>query len=305
MMTIFGRGLLPHDALRPCFVYLANCEGAGKTLLVKTAVVPVLGQAPVGIVPKDEDELRKAIAATVREARSVLFLDNVKGHLSSEALESLLSAQTFSGRVLGVSETFTAPNLATVFVTGNGCTVSPDLRRRSLFCELFIEAERPEDRKFTRMLEVGELLQERERILSALWSLVQSWDLAGRPGPSKTSSSFPHWAAIVGGIVEHSGFGCPLDAPNITAGDVDGRDMHKLAELMVGQLTFDELVGISREHGLFSSIVSDEALDRRDKSRLGRLFSRFDRRLLGKHRFVITGAGHGRRYQCEALRSDP
>ena len=44
-------------------------------------------------------------------------------------------------------------NLMTVFVTGNGCTVSPDMRRRSLFVKLFMEDECAEDRKFKRVLD--------------------------------------------------------------------------------------------------------------------------------------------------------
>src|SRR2546425_767585 len=42
MLTVFAAGILPRKSLRPCFVYLANAEGAGKTLLVKCATVPVL-----------------------------------------------------------------------------------------------------------------------------------------------------------------------------------------------------------------------------------------------------------------------
>ena len=97
-----------------------------------------------------------------------------------------------------------------MFVTGNGCTVSPDMRRRTLFVELFMENERAEDRKFQRELDEAALLNMRSAILSALWAFVREWNAAGRPKPSRTHSSFPQWAEIIGGIVEFAGYCCPL-----------------------------------------------------------------------------------------------
>ncbi|HOC55761.1 MAG TPA: hypothetical protein PKI20_09085 [Verrucomicrobiota bacterium] len=97
MLTVFGRGLLPPKSLRPCFIFVANAEGAGKTLLVKCATVPVLGYAPAGTKPKDEDEMRKALLAAVLEARPVIFFDNAKKHIASAALEGFLTTQDYEG----------------------------------------------------------------------------------------------------------------------------------------------------------------------------------------------------------------
>ena len=194
MMTVFGRGLLPRKSLRPCFIFLANAEGAGKTLLVKVATVPVLGHAPVGTAPKDETEMQKILLTALVEGRQVLFLDNFKRHVASESLEGFLTASDYEGRILGQSKSFRGENNSVVFITGNGCTVSPDMRRRSLFCELFLEAERAEDRVFKNDLEVPGLIEQRSKILSALWALVRDWDRAGRPKPSRGNSSFADWA---------------------------------------------------------------------------------------------------------------
>lgn len=142
--------LLPEGALRPCVIITKNAEGAGATTLVRCAVVPVVGALPTGVKSADEDETRKALTAIVREGRSVVLLDNQKSRLSSAALESFLSTPTWTDRLLGVSQMFTGRNLATLFVTSNGCRVSPDMRRRSLFIELHLEAERAEDRIFRR-----------------------------------------------------------------------------------------------------------------------------------------------------------
>jgi hypothetical protein len=306
MLTVFGRGLLPSKSLRPCFIFLANAEGAGKTLLVKCATVPVLGYAPAGSKPADEDEMRKALLAAVLEARPVIFFDNAKRHIASAALEGLLSAQDYEGRILGQTKTFRGENNATVFVTGNSCTVSPDMRRRSLFCELFLEAERAEDRVFENNLEVPALLERRADILTALWAMIQDWDKHKRPKPSRSNSSFTDWSEIIGGIVEHAGYGCPLETPQIeAAADRDGADMRALVKAIANgsrlkAVQFDEVVDAARAGSLFEWCIPPEGdLDTKTKSTLGKLLRSYDRRLVGGFRFTLEGKGHARRFKVE------
>ena len=247
----------------------------------------------------------------MREARPVLFIDNVKGRLSSEPLEAFLSAPVWSDRILGVSESFTADNLTTVFVTGNGMTVSPDMRRRSLFVELHLDVERAEDRHFKRPLDLPTLLAMRPKVLSALWSMVRHWDAQGRPSPTRSHSAFPSWAKIVGGIVEAAGFGCPLETPcNDVAvvADVDGDDMRRLVATLERdrRYTFSEIVEVCQANGCFEGLVGATGDDLKHSCRiaLSRLLLRYERRLVGERRFQVEGKGHARRYRVEQATSD-
>ena len=302
MLGLYAGQLLPEKSLRPCFIFAANAEGAGKTLLVSCIVTPTLGELPTGCKADADDEIRKVLLTAVREGRAVVFLDNLKGRLNCPPLEAFCSASVWTDRKLGVNESITADNLATVFITGNGLTVSPDMRRRSLFVELHLEAERAEDRQFRRALDLPALLAMRPKILAALWSLVQHWDTQGRPAPSRSHSAFPGWANIVAGIVEAAGFACPLDTANVTAAaDPDADDMRSLAAGMDGKdpITFTELVALARSRGCFEAIIGNDAaeLDRKSTAMLARLLTRYDRRLIGNHRFVIEGKGHARKYR--------
>ncbi len=208
-------------------------KGAGKTLLAKCAISPTHGLVKTDGDLKDKAETAKELLAAVIETRPYILFDNCKRHLDSPYLEAFVSSAIWSGRILGVSKMFSGENLMTVFVTGNGCTVSPDMRRRSLFVELFMKDERAEDRNFQRILDDAVLLALRPQILAALWTLVREWDKAGRPKPSRTNSAFPRWAEIIGGIVEHAGYGCPLETAEIpSAADVDGSDMRELVEVL-------------------------------------------------------------------------
>ena len=303
MVGLFAAGLLPQGALRPVFIYLANAEGAGKTMLAKCAISPVHGLVKTDGDLKDKAETSKELLTAVIEARPYILFDNCKKHLDSPYLEAFATSVLWSGRVLGVSKSFCGANNVTVFVTGNGCTVSPDMRRRSLFVELFMEDERAEDRKFRRELDEAALLAMRVDILAALWAFVREWDAAGRPKPSRTHSSFPRWAEIIGGIVEFAGYGCPLDTAEIqSASDIDGADMRELVKLLAEgdePVKFDELTKTAREHGLFERLIgSDGDLKPADKSAFGKLLKRYDRRVFGGGlRFVVDGKGHSRRFR--------
>ncbi|HMF45133.1 MAG TPA: hypothetical protein VKE29_00540 [Candidatus Udaeobacter sp.] len=309
MIGLFGAGLLGTTIVRPVFIYLANAEGAGKTLLAKCAISPTHGLVRTDGDLKDKAETAKELLAAVIEARPYILFDNCKRHLDSPSLEAFVTAVIWSGRILGVSKMFAGENLVTVFVTGNGCTVSPDMRRRSLFVELFMEDERAEDRQFRRVLDDPALLAMRPRILGALWALVRDWDAAGRPKPSRPHTAFPRWSEIIGGVVEHAGYGCPLQTAEIpSAADVDGADMRELVQPLDGEpVKFDELVDTAWEHGLFERIIGSESdgdLKPSDKSTFGKLLKRYDRRVFGEgKRFVVDGKGHSRTF-CVVNQTD-
>ncbi len=306
MLTVFGIGLLPPLALPPAFIFLANREGAGKTLLAKVCTIPVLGYAPTAAWPRNDEEMDKRLLVSVMTGLPVLVLDNVRNHIASAPLELFLSNSHFKGRILGESKEFTGRKSTVVFLTGNGATVSPDMRRRSLFAELFLGVERAEDRVFQRRLEAPLLLKHRARILGALWSLIRAWDQAGRPKPSRSNSSFSDWSDSFGGIVEFAGFGCPLETPQIEgAADTDLADMRALVERMAegGQsLTFTEVVGLAQEAGLFVHFIPDEGdLDRSARTAFSKLLRRYERCVLGQWRFHAQGNGHTRRFRVQPI----
>jgi hypothetical protein len=73
-----------------------------------------------------------------------------------------------------VSKEFSGEAGAVVLLTGNQLTVSPDMRRRALMIELFMQELRAEDRQFRRILDETAMLEMQPRLLAALWALVRS-----------------------------------------------------------------------------------------------------------------------------------
>jgi hypothetical protein len=303
MLTIYAGGLLPPASTNPAFIYLANAEGSGKTTLAQLAGIPY-GVCEAESKPATEEEWQKALLALVMGGGRLLLLDNLKGHLNSPSFEAYLTATKFSGRILGVNKKFSGEADAVVLLTGNRLTVSPDLRRRCIFVELFMEELRAEDRVFKRRLDAPAILEMQPGLLSALWCMVKGWDAAGRPPASKINASIPRWSETIAGIVEWAGFACPsVPAELEDGGDTDTRDIAKLGGHMTPgeEMKFSTLCDLCAALGCFERFTDDLSDDGTDglKARKGlsAVLKTFSGRMIapGK-RFCGEGKGHQRRY---------
>ncbi len=307
MLSLFCRHILDANIMRPAFIFTANAPGSGKTLAAKLGIIPVLGYCPIGSAPKDETERQKLIFATALSNSPVLFLDNVGGYLKSPSLEALITSRTVKDRVLGESKIKEAANNLSVIITGNDLSISPDLHRRSLLVELFLEQARSEDRAIKNPLDDAKIAEVRPKILSALWALVRCWEENGRPKPKTTHQAFLAWSEIIGGMVENAGFTSPCVMPVLkNSGDPDFRDMQKLVETInVGrEFRFSELAEFAADYGLFENLIptDDDKEAAAKRSKLSKLWAKYDRRIFqGGQRFLIRGATQkSRRYLVES-----
>lgn len=301
MLTVFGRHLLDSGTLIPCFFFDANSEGSGKSTLASLAALPHGTPRPQSL-PGIEAEVEKRLVTLVRSGRRVEILDNAKGHIDSPSLEGYLSATEWGGRILGRSEEISGEAGAVILLTGNGCTFTPDLRRRSLSCHLFVKELRAEDRTFQKPLDVPAMMKLRGPIMSCLWALIRGWDQAGRPKGTGCNASFQTWADVIGGILEHAGYSSPATPSDIgVGGDTDTRDMQRLGEnLEPSKLyQFAEIVSTCHKIGVFENVVgfSGDQIDRTAKSRFGSILKRFEgKMLLPRLYWRISGSGHSRRF---------
>ena len=70
MLTLFVFNIFPRGTLRPGFLYTANAEGGGKTLLGRLAIVPRVGFTPIGSLPEQEEEIEKRIGGCSDRGRA-------------------------------------------------------------------------------------------------------------------------------------------------------------------------------------------------------------------------------------------
>lgn len=293
-LTPFCISLLPAKAKRPGFAASANAEGAGKTLLLSFGMVAKLGFVPAGATPGNEEEMRKVIDGAAHQAVPILFFDNLKGHLSSGALEAFLTANTWRYRLLGSTNYTEADNVATIYLTANFATYSSDLRRRLLAVELILEEAYAEERIIKNYLDEGKLVAMRSKLLSIFWAMVKDWDQKGQPASQKLLPTFEAWSEIIGGIVENAGFVSPCQMANLkTGGDTYTRDMGTLVSEMVPgtEYKFSDLIGLAYDHHLFPFLISEAgSLTPSDRSRLGKIIRRYvDRVFQHRYRFCLSG----------------
>ena len=342
MLTMFCATMLPKDALRPGFIYTANAPGAGKTLLAKCAIIPVVGSASTRTLPRKE-EAKKVLDVIAMDAANYVLFDNIRGTIAGEEIEAFITSPIWEGRVLGESTKFRVDNVATVFLTGNESTTSQDMQERCMFVELFVTEADNRDRKIPFIIDDKWLALpvNRARILSALWAFVRDWDANGRQKPDSSLPRFDDWAKLIGGIVINAGYQDPLAAPDLPSlGAIEGKEMKQLVRALAptvedsdppqldtqpGAATewkFAQIVAKITELGLFSEVevwrgkivedlFADGEITPAGKSHFGKMLLRYKGRIFNIEgalmRFIVEGKGNTRKFRvvCEGLPSNP
>jgi hypothetical protein len=270
MLSLFCMALIPKGANRMGFIYNANSQRSGKTLLAKLAIMSVCGVFKAQPWKGNEDDLNKVLDAEMIAGSMYICFDNVRGYMGSQTREGLMTAPQWTGRVLGKTQMFTAENRMNLFITGNDCIVSPDMAHRCLICDLFVEQGDVQERQVENLIDEVWLMDRENRrcILSALWGIVRAWGMAGKPKAAsfgfKPRLGFERWGEIIGGVVGHAGFGNPLERVQLeSAGDSEERNIRKLIDRMRdvalgenrGEFSFQQIVDFCHEDGLFDYML--------------------------------------------------
>lgn len=330
MVALYVYGLQELTANRMGFIFKANKERSGKSLLAQFGITAPYG-LPKGQTISNQEEMKKLLDATALQGTPYLFFDNLTGNIKSNLLESYMTTPVWTGRVMGSQKTFDAPKGTIVILTGNNITTSADITGRCLLCVLYTEDADPQARKLSRIITPQYLARPAVRgdLLSALWSLVRGWDAKGRPKGGRRIAGFEEWSDLVGGIVMSAGFVDPLQKPKdeeaTNMAEVDAREMVKqlVARIPAGrgahEFTFQDLIDVCVEFKCFDWKLEgkmrggDEGspdwfeCNSKSASAMGRLFGTD---LAGqvftldggvRVRFGKRGHNRHRRYQVEIL----
>jgi len=248
LLTPYLRGLYPKFNCRtPLFFYLGNRPRVGKDYCAAITGLVYEGSSTeepaISTGERNQagsEELRKKILSAMLQGRRRLHFSNNKGYINSAMLEGVLTANTFSDRMLGKNEIVTIENEMEFSLSGNlGITYSPDLANRTRFVNLFLDIEDPNKRKFDTPCLHKWILEHRELILSSLYTLVKTWVEAGMTSGKTAYTSFPEWASVCGGIMTYHEFGdpCQPDENQLAGeGDEETSNMKKLFELLYAEL---------------------------------------------------------------------
>ena len=203
-LTILERLVLPE---RPAFFVTAGQRGGGKTTTVNMISLAVLGLlAAAAAWSPSEEERRKALFSYLREGVPFLPWDNLPrgAAISCPSIEKALTAETYSDRILGQSETGTAPAFTVQVFTGNNITPRGDLASRSLCLRLAVDRTDPENRSFAHPDPIAWTEANRGRILRELYTILLGNPRLHDRTPEQAPTRFKTWWHVVGSAVEHA-----------------------------------------------------------------------------------------------------
>ena len=226
LLTPFCRGLFTSETSRPpLFIYMANRERSGKDYAAGVVSIVYEGEAiedtAVSKENSNDEEFRKKIFAVLSSGRSIFHSANNKGFINSAELEGLITREYHRDRKLGANVEYTFPNVLTISMSANtGLSYTPDIQYRSVFINLFLAIEDPNERTFKNPTLHQWVKEHRSEILSALYALVKNWYEKEMPSCSKPFASFPEWMRVVGGILETAAIGIPTQ--NDTLNSIGG-----------------------------------------------------------------------------------
>jgi len=170
--------------------------GTGKGLLARAICTIAFGIRPRAFtMGSDRQELDKRLAAELIEAQPALFLDNVNGiALRSDTLASVLTERPARVRLLGQTRMVPLNSTAFISITGNGLTVTEDLARRFIPCQLDARCEDHELRQFGSGF-LDEIERRRAELLVACLTIWR-WGRQNAPmlPRGKSLGSFETWA---------------------------------------------------------------------------------------------------------------
>jgi hypothetical protein len=266
-------GLLFTPALRPLFpwpyqigVITATNPGSGKTLLAKM-IRTLHGGVQRGEMPREADELRKAITSTLIDTTGpVVTFDNLSGVIRSSVLESLLTSETHSDRYLGHNRSVTAANDRLWLATGNNAAFGGDLARRIASCRLAPPGANHHLRTDFKIDLETWWPQHRGQVLAALLTIARGWVVAGRPTKTVRSDNYASWVGGLRGLLSWAGF--PGTFGGSSSEDVTSSDDEEWRDFLVAlhgafsvkPFTVKELVGQLPDHGISFGSIDPAAL---------------------------------------------
>ena len=316
LLIPFARRMV--DGPTPCTLIEAPSPGTGKGLLTDVLSVIATGAPAEGrTLPRAEDEVRKMITSELISGRPLVLIDNLSQWrtVSSSALAAVLTAETWTDRLLGKSQMLSLPNEATWILTGNNPSLSQELARRAIRVRLDASVDRPWLRDGFRHPNLGGWARKnRGRLVHAVLTLIQSWVAQGRPPwVGKRLGSYEGWSEVVGGILAAAEIPSFLEGLETfyATSDTESTDWdafihawrHKFADKW---LRVHDLADFADEEDLMAGVLGD-GNHRSQATRLGKALSTNRDRVFGEVRiqFRIDGGSKRPMYRLEDLQPSP
>jgi hypothetical protein len=179
IFTAVLRPTLPHA---PAFHVRAPVFGSGKTYLCELigAFAGPGGNAKVSY-PTTSEEATKVILSLLLTSPAVIEFDDMDTDwIPHGTIKRMLTAETITDRILGVSKTATVSTRSLFLGSGNNVGPIRDLLRRVLTIHIDPRCATPATLSY-QGFPVDKVRQNRGRYVSAVLAIIQAWRAAGSP----------------------------------------------------------------------------------------------------------------------------
>lgn len=212
--NFYGLMLTPIIALavnsnRPLHLIVSPLERTGKTKLAEEVFGGIIiGRQTPAMQLSDRDEERdKRVMGLLLQGETLVHLDNMPAKVNSAALASLITATTYSGRILGGNNVVALKNNLTIVASGNNVDVTGELAKRTIPIVLQPDDPHPEDRtKFHHAHLRAYVAENRRYILGCLIGMIENWKRSGQAEDVRPLGGFEGWSRAIGGILKCNGF---------------------------------------------------------------------------------------------------
>jgi hypothetical protein len=212
--TILQRSVLPE---RPCFFVTAGQRGNGKSTAVTIVAVAALGERVSAVAwSHSADERRKALLAYLGEGVPLICWDNINrgAAIACPSIEKALTAETYTDRFLGATESRTVPATSIMCFTGNNIGPRGDMASRSLVTRLSANRSDPENRSFKHVDPIRWTIERRAEIVRSLYTVLLGNPRLTSMAAGEPKTRFKTWWHLVGAAIEHAAR-CHLGRPDL------------------------------------------------------------------------------------------
>jgi len=298
----------------PLHLVEAPTPGTGKTLLAETISRIVQAKpAEVTTIENDEKENSKKITALLDIAPQIILIDNIRIGLKSSQLAAVITSETWTDRVLGITRMTSLPNNALWIATANNPSLSLEIARRCIRIRIDPRIDRPWKREGFKHDPLRQWVdRHRADLVHAVLTLVRAWIAAGMPEGASTIGSFESWARVIGGILEVAGipgFLCNTEELYEVA-DAEGNEWREFVAAWWSRfgnswVSTSELFDLSVNNELLGSVTGDKSA-RSQKTRLGKALGALRDRQFDSWRIKVRRERHSKQaeYGLEMVPED-
>lgn len=232
--------------------------GTGKSLLTWAIGYIATGKSVLSMTfPYSVNEQKKTIFAALLAGASIIAFDNIETAVKGAALCTCITEEVYSDRILGVSETASAPCGAIIMLNGNNVSIEADMCTRVIPCTLDAGVENPHLRQFN--LDIKKYVAEnRPQMVVDILTVIRAYLCSCEKVAS--ASRFPDWSRFIREPLVWVGEADPMDS----AQDMASRDPVKNA---LGDI-LEALYGFYKDKSFLARDTIANGLDYNQKKRL-------------------------------------